>query len=533
LENEKNINNTEFVTVSLLPELKVQLEINATVQLFKSTLSTRILSFIDYYRIIIQANGFVTAHGTNAMVLYANLSSYGAEGLFSMTTFYVEANNDNTVTYISYCIADRVVTRTGIYSYDFGGGIALNSWSNLIDSTAYKVDFINGFFTGCTPFESLLQATLDCLYEIDCLQLLNDYFPSLTQMNLDLSDYVLLANKTNHTIYNHLLNLFIEEWTTTLNYSAYLQNCNPSVCTYTTTNKINYSYAITLFISLYGGLILILRFISSFLINILLKLKSQSIYKLSIINQQNVIQRIKQFNLFKRVHQRTENDIKEQKLTTRIYLFLLLSMIIVLLLFNSLNTQIVTISIENPSLSTYINLQRKYSHTLTCPCSTVTISYQKFMSFSPILHQICSSDFIKDEWISSLEDCTIQYLDIDWRNRAFQQFRLLSKLCQLANKTITVAIYEFLLQPFVVSNVLTENDFNIQIEKVLNQFNQSTIIYFSHLIDAVNLYIRIDQPFMVRFTTYGSINLAHVNTDSIQPIQDNTTDNQTLMEVFV
>ena len=104
-------------------------------------------------------------------------------------------------------------------------------------------------------------------------------------MNLNLSDYVLLTNKTNQSVYNHLSNLFIDEWKTTVNYSAYLQNCNPSACTYTTTDRINYSYAITLFISLYGGLILILRFISSFLINILSKLRSQSVCKISIISQ--------------------------------------------------------------------------------------------------------------------------------------------------------------------------------------------------------------------------------------------------------
>ena len=154
-------------------------------------------------------------------------------------------------------------------------------------------------------------------------------------MNLNLSDYVLLSNRTNHTLYNHLSNLLIDEWTTTLNYTAYLKNCNPSTCTYTTTNTINYSYAITLFISLYGGLILMLRSISSFLINILSKLKCRSTNRISLlallaswkIGLQKCIQWMKQLNLFKVATLRTKKDIKQQKLTTHVYSISLLSMI--------------------------------------------------------------------------------------------------------------------------------------------------------------------------------------------------------------
>jgi hypothetical protein len=38
---------------------------------------------------------------------------------------------------------------------------------------------VKGFFVGCNPLEGLLQSTLDCLYDIQCLQLLTEYFPNL------------------------------------------------------------------------------------------------------------------------------------------------------------------------------------------------------------------------------------------------------------------------------------------------------------------------------------------------------------------
>ena len=64
-KNEVKLNNNEFVTISLLPESKLQSEADATVQFFKSSLSTRILSFIDYIRVMTQANNFISALNTN------------------------------------------------------------------------------------------------------------------------------------------------------------------------------------------------------------------------------------------------------------------------------------------------------------------------------------------------------------------------------------------------------------------------------------------------------------------------------------
>ena len=289
--------------------------------------------------------------------------------------------------------------------------------------------------------------------------------------------------------------MFVDEWVTTPNYSIYFQNCNPSTCTYTITDKINYSYAITLFISLYGGLIMLLRLISPLIIKTISKFSHRQTNRISLVSCKMYLQRL---NLFKKSDKRTDDDIKQQKITTRVYLILLLITITVLLLFNSFDTQTVTISISNPSLETYIDLQQSYSHTLRCPCSTMTISYHKFMKFSPVLHQVCSSDFTTQKWLTILEQTIPLYIEIDWRNRAYGQFSLLSKLCQLANETVRNAIDHFLLQSFVVSNMLTETDFDLQLGQNFEHLYQSTTIYFSHLINATDLHIQIDQPYMTK-----------------------------------
>ena len=91
----------------------------------------------------------------------------------------------------------------------------------------------------------------------------------------------------------------------------------------------------------------------------------------------------------------------------------------------------------------------------------------------------------------------IPYHNLDWRNRVYQQFSLLSKLCQLANETITRNKKEFLSQSFIVSSMISENDFNTQLNETLNQFFQSTIVQFYQFIQVVDLSIQVDQPFMI------------------------------------
>jgi len=92
-----------------------------------------------------------------------------------------------------------------------------------------------------------------------------------------MTNSVLPFHQQNLCLYDRLANLFVDEWSTNINYSKYVANCAPSFCTYTTKDQINFSYTITLLISLYGSLTLILRFIATFLVDISSKIKRRLI----------------------------------------------------------------------------------------------------------------------------------------------------------------------------------------------------------------------------------------------------------------
>ena len=90
-----------------------------------------------------------------------------------------------------------------------------------------------------------------------------------------MNEHVLPA-KQHNTSFNvsvRLLDLFLEEWSTEVNYSMYFDQCAPSYCSYTVNEIAQFVYALTLLISLYGGLALIFRSIASSIIITMLKLK--------------------------------------------------------------------------------------------------------------------------------------------------------------------------------------------------------------------------------------------------------------------
>ncbi|CAF0805435.1 unnamed protein product [Adineta steineri] len=172
------------------------------------------------------------------------------------------------------------------------------------------------------------------------------------------------------------------------------------------------------------------------------------------------------------------------------------SAFLTILLFTSLSTKIATTRVIHPSLTTYKNLEIQHSETLRCPCSNMIISHGTFITLSPVVHQICSSDFVTDEWLSIMQNDKRRLDSLDWRNKAFSKFSLLSNLCRLANKTISDAIHRFLLQPFIASNALSESDFDLQLNAILDRFFQSTILYFGLLLETERILTQVDQPYI-------------------------------------
>lgn len=345
--------------------------------------------------------------------------------------------------------------------------------------------------------------------------------------------------KQNISLSDHLKDLFIENWSLQIDYLRYFNTCAPSLCTYSTTERTNVYYAVTFLINLFGGLVIILRLAAPFLITVFSKLKCQkqntrfnrgtpscseklelkSSLSISLLASYAVRLRkftltLKHINLFAKNTERSEHDVKQQKIITRVYAILLTGMIrlqcaaecffvclllgsfLILVLFTSLRTQTVTIIVSQPTLLKYKELQVSRSDSLDCPCSSTSLPYTKLVLLSPVLHPICYSDFITDRWLSIVRISTNMNVFLDWRNRAVLFFQLLSNFCQLAKKTIEDAISRLHLQSFAISTVLDEIEFEAQMKAILYQFFDATAISFGLLAETVQLLTQVDQPYM-------------------------------------
>lgn len=113
-----------------------------------------------------------------------------------------------------------------------------------------------GMMVGCYPLEVILQSTLHCFYDQDCIDS-NGTFSKLDNSSLKTSRFNL--NSTIESILNHLM---VEEYSTNISYQTYFHQCAPSSCTHSYVARPNTIEIIISLISLYGGLVIITRCIA-------------------------------------------------------------------------------------------------------------------------------------------------------------------------------------------------------------------------------------------------------------------------------
>ncbi|CAF0893804.1 unnamed protein product [Adineta steineri] len=263
LQGIDEIGNDQLITIQFSSEDQIQSQVNATIERVKSNLYVQIVSTLQFLQILTRSNQFVSA------------SSPDYWG-------YVRQNYDGY--YISDWTKDlcKFSGSSNIDSYIFPANF---SSINLTDSDyqyvfdsyydnhghVYNLTRVSGFWEACYQLDAIYNSTLDCLYDADCLVLFSDYFPSLNNMNLTSS--IVSSSPKNVSVQNRLSYLFVDEWSTKINYSKYVEDCAPLFCTYAITDQINFSYTITLLLSLYGGLAIMLRFIAASVVNIAAKTK--------------------------------------------------------------------------------------------------------------------------------------------------------------------------------------------------------------------------------------------------------------------
>lgn len=197
-------------------------------------------------------------------------------------------------------------------------------------------------------------------------------------------------------------------------------------------------------------------------------------------------------NLFES-SKRTPEAIHRQKLSTRIYLCLLIGKIeekkvftssialslsllgslFVLLLFTTISERTTSMTYENISYGNYTDLYERYNERLFCPCPELTHLHSSFVTLTANYHPVCSSAFVTDLWFEQLLLKKSGANMLDWRIVSRDYFRLLSTLCEFASETIENGLKEFNQRSIVTTQVINEMRLHHQINETIEQFLRS------------------------------------------------------------
>jgi hypothetical protein len=194
---------------------------------------------------------------------------------------------------------------------------------------------------------------------------------------------------------------------------------------------------------------------------------------------QSFLSKIKDFaitlNSFKDPEKQSAHDLRNQRISTRLFIVLMIITLSVLVLYTSLTIITQTVTVKQPTAVGYTELQTKYSQTLVCPCTQMSIDYEQFISFDPIFHQICSSDFITKQWMNYFQ-IQNQYapFTLDLRNTAASYYSTLGAFCNVSLKTINNALLVFNSTKYVTKNVQQTGLFRSQTDQIVNLFKQTT-----------------------------------------------------------
>lgn len=177
-------------------------------------------------------------------------------------------------------------------------------------------------------------------------------------------------------------------------------------------------------------------------------------------------------NLF-RTQSTNGRTIRKQVYATRLYLVSLIIICPVLVLYTLLNQKSITLIVQLRDLQQYNDLRVKYPTTVSCPCSDISISYDRFIELDPVYHQICSSDFVTQQWSEYLYDASRMYQK-NYHSTASVQFQILSVLCEQAQQNVNNSLVQFFSTKFISGQLVSADLLQIQVESIVASLRKAT-----------------------------------------------------------
>jgi hypothetical protein len=142
---------------------------------------------------------------------------------------------------------------------------------------------------------------------------------------------------------------------------------------------------------------------------------------------------------------------------------------LIIMVYATFSSRTNNVKIFQPSESQFHQFQMKYSDTLQCPCSQLSIQYDDFVRIDTKFHEVCQSQFVTQDWIDSVYHVNVSFIPPnDIRTMMSHFWQLVRAICTLSNDTWTDAYQDVNRKLFLSSIAQSELFLTIQVNASLN-----------------------------------------------------------------
>ena len=193
-----------------------------------------------------------------------------------------------------------------------------------------------------------------------------------------------------------------------------------------------------------------------------------------------LLSKLRTLNLFesKKDSSLTEEErgkiIHEQKISTRIYLVLIILSMMVIIVYGLVVERTITATVKAPTAETFLQLATRYQTTVQCPChlSNIVIKYNQFVQIETRLHTVCSSPLITQEWLNILYKTNV-YSVTDVRTILSAYWQLIDGFCRLSQKLAEDIVDQLgsssLLTPSAMTDTLLRTKIDATLDATLGE----------------------------------------------------------------
>lgn len=493
---------SSLVSPTAITEQSVRSQIRETIKNEQSLSQGTLTRNLRLLQRMISGNQFVSSMSTNFQLHYSNGNS-----------------------------SDEMSPRMLAKNYDNCSCLNLDGCphpATFNDATGQLV-IVPGMLGDCLIMDGTLASTLECYYDQTCISLLHQSLANDVQpLSIDRNKRF-HPNSTIRMLFDEIM---LDELVDEIRYDQYYTECNPSYCSYSYSRRFDVLFVITTVIGLVGTLSMIIRIISPVIASLYLRWKNRTAAEVVVPeqNQGNIFDRLRhlsnyvrrtlvEFNLFEERSTRTPTVIHREILLTRVFVLLMIMATIGITFYAFLNKESQVKTVTHPSLATYSQLYQDHPDSFKCPCSKLSISYDKFLNFSAILHQVCSSDLISPVWLNYLASLnpddvppwTKTPFSRDFRTIGATYFQLLKAFCSLAETNMNSAKERINDMQFVNDYVINPTRFLEETGAMTHSFVTTTNSHFAQDHDWMSIIFSTSY-----FLSGTNINfLAVVNNDDV------------------